>query len=156
MPAFDFPPLAGADGPLSSHDTTGKVMVVNYWGPWCFYCREEFPHLVQMHSQLRGRDDFVFVSVSCGASEDDDLKQLADETRAFLESSSATFPAYHDPQGASRYAVQAALKLEGFGYPTTLVVDRRGVIRGMWQGYAAGDETSLRKLIDKLLAEPRS
>jgi hypothetical protein len=48
--------------------------------------------------------------------------------------------------------VQAA-KLEGFGYPATVVLGRDGAIRGLWIGYTPGDETAVRQAIEKSLAK---
>ena len=43
---------------------------------------------------------------------------------------------------------------DGFqGYPTTLVLDRQGIIRGMWVGYQRGYEQQIEKLVAELLAE---
>jgi hypothetical protein len=39
-------------------------------------------------------------------------------------------------------------------YPTTLVFDKKGLIRGVWIGYTPGDERDLHALVKKLLEAP--
>ena len=54
---------------------------------------------------------------------------------------------------AAREAMVEYLNWEGMGYPTTLVFDRKGIIRGGWIGYTSGDERRLSALVKQLLAE---
>ena len=42
-----------------------------------------------------------------------------------------------------------------FPLPTTLVVDRKGVIRGLWIGFAGNAPEQMEQLITKLLEEPK-
>jgi hypothetical protein len=37
------------------------------------------------------------------------------------------------------------------GYPTTVVLDRDGTIRGVWVGYEPGTEKKMERLVDELL-----
>ena len=43
--------------------------------------------------------------------------------------------------------------IEFEGYPTTLLLDRRGVIRAVWVGYRPGLETEMERHISMLLEE---
>ena len=56
-----------------------------------------------------------------------------------------------DPGGVTREAVGRAIGFKGF--PTTLVLDRQGIIRGHWLGYEPGLETEMTALVDQLLTE---
>jgi len=56
-----------------------------------------------------------------------------------------------DPGQISRQAVDEAVGFQG--YPTTLLLDRRGEIRGLWSGFRPGDEAEMRQLIVQLLKE---
>jgi len=60
-------------------------------------------------------------------------------------------PTYADPRSVARAAVDAVAGFDG--YPTTLILDRQGVIRGVWVGYAPGAERQMQRLIEQLLAE---
>ncbi len=144
--------LTGDASRVSLDDLAGRVTLLNYWGTWCLPCIREFPQIVNVARQFTGRDDFRLYAVSCGQENDPELAELRELTAAFLQSRGAPFPAYADQDGASRQAMVVSLGVE-MAYPTTLVLDRKGVIRGFWQGYLprAGDEMS--DLIGKLLAE---
>jgi thiol-disulfide isomerase/thioredoxin len=41
----------------------GKPLLVNFWATWCGPCREEFPDLVKIDQEYRGRIDFVTISL---------------------------------------------------------------------------------------------
>ena len=59
------------------------------------------------------------------------------------------YPAVTD-QGekiARRYRITA--------HPTTLLIDRRGVIRHVEEGFLKGDVVGLQRLVEKLLGEPK-
>ena len=51
-------------------------------------------------------------------------------------------------------AVDAAIKIRE-GYPTTLLLDGKGVIRAVWLGYRAGVETEMERYIGMLLDEEK-
>src|SRR5215204_4144836 len=40
-----------------------KPLLVNFWATWCDPCREEFPELVKLDAQYRGRIDFIVISL---------------------------------------------------------------------------------------------
>jgi hypothetical protein len=40
-----------------------------------------------------------------------------------------------------------------FAYPTTIILGRDGRIRGMWQGYADGDELAMLDVVQAALNE---
>src|SRR5438046_1488509 len=60
-PAFALPDLHGDTVALARF--AGKVTLVNFWASWCDPCREEFPHMAQLYSEL-DRKDFEIVAIS--------------------------------------------------------------------------------------------
>ena len=46
------------------------------------------------------------------------------------------------------------LGFPAMAYPTTLIFDRQGVIRGLWQGYHRRAAREMGQLVERLLAEP--
>jgi thiol-disulfide isomerase/thioredoxin len=145
-------PLTG-DGPaLTTSDLDGKVTLINYWGPWCGYCKVEFPHLVDLEKHFREREDFQFVSVSCSGDFGPDT-EMAESTAEFLKSHQANFPTYRDAGMASRDHLAKAANLGGFGYPVTVIVGPDRTIRGLWMGYLRGDEKEMRRVVQSTLDE---
>lgn len=155
LPYLELQPLTGDAQWVSLRDLAGHVTVVNYWGTWCPPCRTEFPHIVELASHFADRKDFKLLAVSCGSEGSDaELDVLRDETQAFLKSKNVTLPTYADQHAASRRELARYLKLDSFAYPSTLILDRQGTIRGFWEGYASGSELEMRDLVQQLLDEP--
>lgn len=131
-------------------DLTGHVTLVNFWGTWCPPCRTELPQLAVLAHRFEDRDDFKLLAVSCEPpGYEQSTSDLVAETKAFLKQMQLDLPVYFDPEAQTRAALDLTIGFEGF--PTTLVVDRQGTIRGAWIGYRRGYETQMDRLIDELL-----
>src|SRR5262245_52819753 len=156
LPYFRLDPLLNGAKPVAKDDLLDKVSVVNFWGTWCGPCIEEFPHYVKLSEEFSSHEDFRLFLVSCGQGIDTDPRQLQIETEQFLASRGVMLPIYCDINAGLRRSMVEALDLDRMGYPTTLVFDRTGLIRGFWVGYTPGDERSLRALVKKLLDEKSS
>lgn len=139
-----------ADAPTKSDEWDGKVVVLNFWATWCPPCRKEFPHIVQLHRQFENDEAFHLVSVS-SPSAGVDLESLHSATQAFAKKHGATFGTYYDAIGRSMRNVVSAAKLPTQGIPITVVVDKSGTIRGVWQGFVSGDEVEVGMLVGALL-----
>jgi thiol-disulfide isomerase/thioredoxin len=148
--------LTGDSKAVSLEDLIGHVTLVNFWGTWCVPCQFEFPHVVELAEKFGSHDDFRIYPVSCGGEARENLEVLRGETEAFLRSRHVSLPTYADQNAASRQAMAVLLDLGDFAYPTTLVLDRRGTIRGFWLGYERGSEREMQSLVEKLLREPAS
>ena len=151
---LELQPLTGDGAPLSASDLLGKVTLLNYWGPWCPPCQIEFPHLVELHEHFRANPEFLFLSVSCSGGPGDDVA-MEPSTAAFLATMKAEFPTYRDAFQHSRDHLSRAAQLGGFAYPTTVVLDRQGVIRAVWVGYQSGDEVAMQQVIEDVLRKPQ-
>jgi thiol-disulfide isomerase/thioredoxin len=143
-------PLTGDGKAIDSSNLQGKVTFVNFWGPWCGPCVVEFPHLAELEQHFRGNPDFQFLSVSCSGGPGEDADMQA-STAAFLAAHKAEFPTYRDPFQISRQHLAQRATLGGVVYPTTVVLDRDGIIRALWVGYMPGDETTMRQIIEEQL-----
>jgi hypothetical protein len=87
--------------------------------------------------------------VSCAPGRDEEVGGLREETRCFLEESKYEVPTHWDPEFRTRRAFHRAASLRGF--PTTFVLDQKGVIRGVWPGYNPNIEHEIRRLVVQLL-----
>lgn len=65
----------------------GKPLLVNFWATWCIPCREEFPDLVELDKEYKGKIDFITISL-------DDLAEIERDVPKFLSEMKATMPAY--------------------------------------------------------------
>ena len=134
--ALSAPDLEGREVDIGAD--RGKVRVVDFWATWCEPCVEALPLLDGYARELGPRGLSVY-----GITIDEDLSQVRD----FLERTPVGFPILRD-QGAvrmQRYDVRIM--------PVTLIVDRRGVIRHVHQGWSEARAAKQRKEIEALLEE---
>jgi thiol-disulfide isomerase/thioredoxin len=153
---FQVEPLVGSSEPLTIEQLNGKITLVNFWGPWCGYCLIEMPQLVELERELDDRHEFQLVWVSSGGGRDaGDQSDLSRDTEECLRSRGYEFPVYWDPNARARLALLEAAQVKdaSFGYPTNVLVDRKGVIRGIWAGYAPSVVEEMTQLVQQLLAE---
>ena len=152
---LELEPLTGSGQAAGERALQGRVTVLNFWGTWCPPCQEELPHVVALREKFRRDRRFQLFAVSCPAGDDSDLSALHEETAEFLRRRHFELPTYFDPGETTRLAVQSLLRTPFFSYPTTLVLDEGGIVRGAWTGYRAGDEREVEALVTKLLSARR-
>jgi cytochrome c biogenesis protein CcmG, thiol:disulfide interchange protein DsbE len=132
-PDFVLKTLDGQSVRLS--DLRGQVVLINFWATWCGPCRQEVPELVRVYSEQKDRG-LTVVAV--------DLQEADNLVRDFTEEFGMTFPVVLDRSGE----VAGAYRVRGAGLPTTIFVDRDGVIRtvklgGMSAEYLRGQLATL-------------
>lgn len=122
-PVFDLRDDGGRAASLDRYH--GSVVVMNLWASWCPPCRAEMPDLQRLLEVYGGRGVAV-VGVNEGES--------AQRARAFASALRIRFPIWID--ASQRYGrVYSAL-----GLPTTVIIDRRGVVRRGFDGPLTFDE----------------
>jgi cytochrome c biogenesis protein CcmG/thiol:disulfide interchange protein DsbE len=97
----------------------GKPVVINFWGPGCVPCRNEFP-LLEAKLAAHAADGFTVVGVLT-----DDPPEPA---RDFVRDYGGTWPTVIDPDKAIKATYRVAAR------PQTYFVDRSGVIRSIQVG----------------------
>lgn len=111
------PPIVGTtlDGaPFDLAALRGHPVVINFWGPSCVPCREEFPLLAAKLAE-HAADGLAVVGVLT-----DDPPEPA---RAFIAEYGASWPTVIDPDRAFKTAYRVAAR------PQTYFVDGSGFIR---------------------------
>jgi cytochrome c biogenesis protein CcmG, thiol:disulfide interchange protein DsbE len=143
-------PLQPDKAPVTAQQLAGQVVLINYWGTWCFPCRLELPHLAELHRRWHEEPNVRFLFVSC---EDNlSLAELTGKTLDFLEREGHALPVYADPGQASRRHLAEVAELgDGFAYPTTVILDGELRIRGLWRGYREEDTAAQAGLIEQLV-----
>jgi len=120
---------------LSDDALRGRVVLVNFWATWCFPCRAEMPLLQRMYARHRDRGLVVLgLSVDRGDPA---------TVRTFLRERGVTYPV----------AIVGTDVQRAFGgvrgYPTSILIDRSGVVRHTVVGplAAASLEPAVRRLL---------
>lgn len=110
-------------GEIRLSDYRGQVVLLEFWGAWCRYCRTSMYHLDNLVT-LYADQGLVAIVVST-----DDVKQDAID---FLATEGFTqFVSVWEPGGKNGNPID--LMYEVTLYPTLFVLDRQGVIR--WVGH---------------------
>lgn len=143
--------LSGAPQNIAREELLGQVVVLHFWGTWCGPCIRELPHIVHLQESLRDQRDFRLLAVSCWGEGNEPLAPLRAETEAFLRQHQLQLPVFADPQMTTRETAHALGAFDG--YPTTIVLDRQGIVRAVWIGYYPGAERRLERLVRDLLAD---
>ena len=94
----------------------GKVVVLNFWAPWCPPCREEMPGFISLQDKYRERG-LVFVGVAL----DEKIK-----VQAFADEIGVNYPILLGEMEAVDVARKIGNRLGGL--PFTVVIDRNGRI----------------------------
>ena len=135
-PDFTLRELQG--GNLRLEEYRGQVVLINFWASWCGPCRQEMPILDRLHQRYE-ETGFAVLGVNV-EGEDAPAKKIVDKTNV-------TFPVLID-EGQS---VSQLYDLEAM--PSTVVVDRDGVVRYVHRGYKPGDEAKYVEVVKKLIRE---
>ncbi|MBX7055587.1 MAG: TlpA family protein disulfide reductase [Pyrinomonadaceae bacterium] len=97
----------------------GKPLLINFWATWCDPCREEFPDLVKIDSEYRGKIDFITVSL-------DDLADIDTFVPKFLSEVKATMPAYLLKTDDETAAIKMVSSDWAGNLPMTVLFDANG------------------------------
>ncbi|MBV1861612.1 MAG: TlpA family protein disulfide reductase [Nannocystaceae bacterium] len=123
---------------LSLADYRGKVVLVNIWATWCKPCVMELPELQKLH-HAHG-DDFVVVGVNV------DKPRLHPKMHSMIAQHGIDYPVVLDPDG------QAVGTFGVNGYPTSVLIDRNGVVRWRREGIIAPGDAEADTAIKAALA----
>lgn len=147
MPALELTPITLNEKPLSLADLSGKVVLINFWATWCGPCRAELPEIEKIGEEFGDNEDFLLLPVSCGNNDAVKLSIM------MLRKMELEMPCYSDPTGETQQALTQIIAAPQMSLPTTLVLDRQGIVRGVWVGFLKGQGEEMQMLVAKLLAE---
>ena len=138
QPAPDFTLKSLEGGNLRLEEYRGQVVLINFWASWCGPCRQEMPILDRLHQRYEDTG-FAVLGVNVEGKEKP-AQEIVDKTNV-------TFPVLID----EGQAVSELYDLEAM--PSTVVVDRNGVVRYVHRGYKPGDEAKYVEVVKKLIRE---
>jgi cytochrome c biogenesis protein CcmG/thiol:disulfide interchange protein DsbE len=100
--------------PFDLASLRGRPVIVNFWGPSCVPCRDEFP-LFKQELAAHAADGLAIVGIL--------MFDGPDDAKAFIAQYGATWPTVDDPSGAIRTAYRAVAR------PQSYFIDRGGILR---------------------------
>lgn len=135
-PDFTLPNEAGTN--LSLSDLQGEVVMINFWASWCAPCRKEMPLLNALYKKYKPLG-FTILGVN--------VDENSNDAYAMLKEIPVSFPVVFDSHGRIG-------KLYGLiAMPSTIFVDRNGMVRFAHAGYIDGDEKQYETYIKTLVRE---
>jgi peroxiredoxin len=116
----------------------GDVVMINFWASWCGPCRQEMPLLDSIYKQYK---DLGFTLIGVNVEPD------SGAANHWLQQTPVSYPILYDTQSkvSKLYQVQAM--------PTTVIIDRKGMVRYVHRGYLPGDENGYLNSIRALVVQ---
>jgi peroxiredoxin len=140
--AVEFSGVTESGDPVTSADTLGEVLVVNFWYASCAPCRAEAADLQSLNAQFEN-DGASFLGVN--------VRDQAPNAIAFNETYGVTYPSVLDVDaGAMQLAFSGSIPPNAV--PTTLVVDAQGRVAARILGQVTSPSI-LETLIRDTIAE---
>lgn len=137
--------------PTTLQNLRGKVVLLDFWATWCMPCISTFPRLKNWHKKYAG-DDFVIVGVTKyygGQSREKPMSPLQelDFLGEFKQKYKLpySFAVVESNEDGAKYGINA--------YPTTILLDRNGVVRYIGIGAGLEESENLEDMIKELLKE---
>jgi peroxiredoxin len=135
-PDFTLKSLEGSN--LRLEEYRGQVVLINFWASWCGPCRQEIPLLDRLHQRYLDTG-FAVLGINVEGEEA--------PARKLIDRIPVTFPVLIDQE----QRVSELYELEAM--PSTVVVDRDGVVRYIHRGYKPGDEAKYIEVVKELIRE---
>jgi peroxiredoxin len=126
-PDFTLPNLDGKTVNLS--DSSGKLVVINFWATWCGYCVAEIPSMNSFAEKMKD-EPLIFISINVDDMSTEDVKRFASDKKI-------AFPVLLDPKGntSQKYGVE--------GLPYNVIISPSGKIAGKSSGQRNWDDQNL-------------
>jgi len=139
-PAPAFESLAAAQGAVrpTLNALRGRVVVVEFWSPWCVVCRLLVPTMNDWHGRYSAQGvEVIGITTESVVRAAHAARQLG-----------ISHPVLSDETGKTTLAYRA------MALPTVFVIDRSGTVRDVMVGYYSERIREIDALIERLLAEP--
>jgi peroxiredoxin len=137
------PEIDGTDldgKPMKLSEFRGKVVVLDFWGDWCPFCKNAYTYQNHLINRLKG-EPFVLLGVNCDATRQ--------QAQLVVTNQKIGWRSWYDEGGQMMngpiyrsYGVRAV--------PTTFVIDKKGIIQQRFDGLPS--ELALDNSVDIALA----
>ncbi len=120
--------------PFSMAGLSGKVVVMDFWYRGCGWCMYAMPQIKQLAQDYKDKNVIVL-----GMNTDRDIA----DAKLVVSEFDLTYPQIRAEQIPGLFGVQ--------GFPTTIVIDQNGIVRGIHVGYSPALHDDVAKQIEELL-----
>jgi thiol-disulfide isomerase/thioredoxin len=130
-PAGDFRVTALDRRELRLSEFSGKVVVLNFWATWCGPCLAEFPHFQKTFERYKADPRVVFLAVS--------IDENRAAVRPFIQRRGYSFVSAYDEDAAEGLKVR--------NIPSTIIIDRDGMIQFREDGFGGEGRDYIDRMI---------
>lgn len=144
--------------PLNLKGLRGKVVLLDFWAPWCGPCRAMFPHLKKLYGEYHEKG-LVIIGLTRYYGRFNQLGQNltgiapADEFEwivKFKQHHQIPFP-YAVAEGEEAAANETSYGV--YGIPHMVLIDKKGIVREYAIGSGPASEEKLDRAVAQLIAE---
>jgi peroxiredoxin len=155
---FTLPDLQGNMVSLQDKQYKNKAVLVNIYGSWCGGCQQEIPYLIDFKNKYEKEGLEVIGIAFEHGSEEQQLHAFKETPQKF----EVNYPLLFGGNAEEREKIEDIINnLKDFkGYPTTLYIDRNGIVKHIQVGFWINTEPHkkwqidlMEKNIQKILAE---
>lgn len=136
--------------PVELEKFRGKIVLLDFWATWCGPCISTFPRLREWHKKYAG-DDFAIIGVTQYYGNGGGKKLNDEQELSFLGEFRDKYKLPYPLAVADQ--TEDAMKYGISAFPTTILLDRNGVVRYIGIGAGAEESANLEDTIKKLLKE---
>ncbi|MEP6568851.1 MAG: TlpA disulfide reductase family protein [Acidobacteriota bacterium] len=136
--------------PVKLSDLRGRVVLLDFWAPWCGPCRYTFPRLQRWHESYKSKG-LVILGVTNYTGDIDGRRATHPEELAYLRT-------FKKQQRLPYGFVVADSSINEMNYgvfsiPMSFLIDRRGNVRFIAMGAGEAEIAGLGKMIEKVIGE---
>jgi thiol-disulfide isomerase/thioredoxin len=125
--------------PVNLSDHKGKVVLIDFWATWCGPCRSSIPGIVSLYKKYKDQG-FEVIGPALENDSGDSIPLTVDRL-------GINYPVGLPSDRAQVMAYGAE------ALPTSVLVDKQGIVRWHQSGYIPGMENTVEKFVKQLLAE---
>jgi len=138
LPDFSLRSIAGPI--INQHALAGKVALINFWYYGCPPCEQELPDLQKASKHFKRNPQYaLYAFCKDSGFVKNDKPYFEGRAHCYTDDSSWVETRYNPIKLDMIHGIQAApldTVFQFFGYPTTFLVDKKGIIRYVFKGIA--------------------
>lgn len=134
-----FMTLIDKDGKtFTTKELEGNVLFINFWATWCGPCKQEMPTIQELKDYVGEGADIKFLMI--------DVDKKMEQSIRYMDSNGFDFEVLMLEGNIPTEIFNGAL-------PTTVIVNKKGNVEGVVEGYSDYSTPQVKAAIDALLAE---